>query len=89
MSAFAPIFGKTFGILDLTDVIDNWESSTHLQERADTVHALQGRSMKYQEPNTYLDFEVYAAREISHRRLTLGLALPPCHHHLLIFPLPL
>lgn len=41
VAAFAPVFGKSFGMLDLSDVIDNWESHTHLQERADTVHALQ------------------------------------------------
>ena len=40
-SAFKSVFGTTFGILDMSDIVDNWESSEHFAERASFINALQ------------------------------------------------
>jgi hypothetical protein len=41
VAALKPIFGMKFGVLDLSDLFDNWDSRTHREERAAMVGGLQ------------------------------------------------
>ena len=43
VAGLKPVLGMKFGVIDFTDVFDNWDSDLHLAERAALVGGLQGK----------------------------------------------